>query len=94
MLATLGLRAFLVPINDRLIRDTVLVVQDLRARCFTWGVYTTHHLMMTNLQYLRECFPDACVLVAVHLHGVDEGDFCLGARAKRLDDRYEPLVHN
>ena len=32
VLATLGLRAFLVPIYDRLVRHAILVVQDLRAQ--------------------------------------------------------------
>jgi hypothetical protein len=91
VLATLGLRAFLVPIYDRLIRHTILVVQDLRAHLIL-HVYDTDRLGTTNLQYLRERFPNTCILVAVHLHRVDKGDFRLGARAKWLDNRCVTLV--
>ena len=45
----------------------------------------------TNLQDLRECLHDPCILIAVRLHGVDKRDLRLGAWAERLDDRREAL---
>lgn len=45
----------------------------------------------TDLQDLRERLHDPRVLVAVRLHGVDEGDFRLGARTERFNDRCEAL---
>jgi len=45
----------------------------------------------TNLQDLRECLHDPCVLIAVRLHGVDERNLRLGAGTERLDDRSEAL---
>ena len=45
----------------------------------------------TNLQDLRERLHDPGVLVAIRLHGVDEGDLRLGARTERFNDRREAL---
>ena len=45
----------------------------------------------TNLQNLRERLHDPRVLVAVRLHGVDEGDLRLGAWTEWLDNRCEAL---
>lgn len=70
MLPALGLRALLVPINDSLIRDTILVVQNLIDVWLAQAHEQAAHIV-TCLKNLGECLDDTCVFVRVHLHGVD-----------------------
>jgi hypothetical protein len=82
-----------MPVDDCLIRHAVLVIQNLQRAAI---VYESFHVtriyeLATNLQDLRERLHDPRVLVAVGLHGVDEGDLCLGAWTEWLDDRREAL---
>jgi len=91
VLATLRLRAFLMPIDDCLIRHAVLVIQDLESVTMVLSTLTPE--LATNLQDLRECLHDPRVLIAVRLHSVDERDLRLWAWTERFDDRREAL-HN
>ena len=86
MLPALGLRALLVPIHDSLIGDTVFVVQNLFSSPLASAQDAIKTHIGTRLENLGERLDDACVLVRVDLHGVDERDLCLGAVAEGLED--------
>jgi len=66
VLTTLGFGALLVPVDDRLVRNTVGVVE--------------------NLENLREGLHDACILVTVHLDGVNELNLCFSVVGEGLDN--------
>jgi len=71
-----------VPINDSLIRDTVLVVQNLKEiRSRQAGSLGD----ATYFENLGECFDDASVLITIHLNNVYKGNFSLGTIAEWLE---------
>ena len=93
MLPALGLRALLVPINDSLIRYTILIVQNLWPRVqLRMNLLKVAHIA-THLENLWECFDDARVFIRVHLHGVDEGNLGLGAIAEGFKNVCEILTN-
>jgi hypothetical protein len=86
MLSTLRLRPFLVPVNDGLFRDAVLLIQNL-AESHKHVPQIKSVVKAAYLQNLREHLDDACVFVAIHLHDVDQGNLILGASTERREDR-------
>ena len=88
MLLAMGLGSLLVPVDNRLIRNTVLAVQRLQ----TLNLMSSKgQKRETDLQYLGERFHDPGIFVAVHLHCVDERYFCLWVGAERLENLGEFL---
>lgn len=81
MLAALGLRALLVPIDNRLIRNTILIVQHLNHDPSQYcnleeGLHNAED--WAYFENLRERFNNPRILVTIHLNDVDERHLRLG----------------
>lgn len=87
MLLAVRLGALLIPVNDGLIGDTVLVVQGLQNIPPTFVRRKELRCEMeSDLHYLRERFHNPGIFVAVHLYRVDERNLRLRIVAERLED--------
>ena len=73
-----------MPINNSLIRNTVLVVQNLHAPQQRSAIGRERGDRGTDFENLRECLDDARVFITIHLDRVDEGNLGLGAVAERF----------
>ena len=91
MLLAMCLCSLLVPVDDRLIRNTVLVVQRLQILNPMRRKEAQKLERETDLQYLGEGFHDPGILVAVHLYCVDERYFCLWVGTERFENLREFL---
>jgi hypothetical protein len=89
MLPALGLGAFLMPIYNSLIGNTILVVQNLHTK-FSVKI-SDETARSTSLENLRESLDDTRIFITIHLDDVDERYFGFGTIAKRLEDGGESL---
>lgn len=92
MLLAMRLSSLLVPINDRLVRDAVLVIQRLlKSPTSMRKQASPTHKTGSHLHNLRERFRNPGILIAVHLHGVDERHLRLWVATERFEDFRKPL---
>lgn len=81
-----------MPVDNSLIRNTVLIVQHLEER----GVVplNIHKLEGTYFENLRERLDDTRVFVTIHLNNVYEGHLCLCSGTEWFEDGREFLSDN
>lgn len=74
-----------MPIYNSLIRNTILVIQNLHRKSFGQDVaQKSGKKAVTDLENLRESLNDTCVFITIHLNYIDKGDLRLGAVAEWL----------
>ena len=74
-----------MPVYDSLIRDAVLVIQDLNAELHQ--IIYTRSIVETYFENLRECLDDASVLIAVNLYCIYQSDLGFRTLTERFKNR-------
>jgi hypothetical protein len=87
MLSTVRLGAFLVPIYDSLIRNTVLIIQHLNKVRKNCQIQYNRGSGLTHFQNLRERLDDARVFITIQLYDINESDLGLGSSTEWFENR-------